>query len=356
MAKKNSSVLLGIGIVLVVTGIIGGITATYVAYRVGTDGRRPYDGSEDGPGSVEIVTNYDDYDYDYDSVPEMPDFQAPAGGPEADDGELHDARNTDVSYGFQEGFWAESQTRHLDAYDKDVYCEFAVKYPILMGDFEHRDEINALLKSTALKTVHDYYDDPDADAVAFVDKAAEGSDFFIPEGADAYLMSTVDYAVTYNNENLISVCYSDHHCLGSQLAEFIEFRTLNINLQTGEVYALDDALTVTDDIATSFIDNLVQTSGVDDNQNGTIEDSECSPVAIAGRDALVQALKGEGELAGRRVSTRLFIDGNGKPNLGVNYWVSGEGAFVRGWWDVTITDEQLEAARKECGLWELISE
>ena len=348
MAKKNGTAFLGIGIVLVVIGLFGGLVALPIAVSMNVDHHRPYNGDESE--SVEIITPYDN-----NTLPEFPDVGTNAGGPEADDGELHDARNIDVSYQFQEGFWAESHTEHLKAYDMDVNCEFAVKYPVLLGDLEHLDAINALLRSTAMETVHTYYEDPSADAVNMVKKTTEGSSDFLTSGADAYLMSKVDYAVTYNNENLISVCYSDDYCIGSMMAEFVELRTVNINLQTGEAYVLDDALTVTEDIATSFVDNLVQTSGTDANKDGVITDDECSTVAIAGRKALVEAVQGKGELAGRRIRTCLFVDGNGKPNLGVNYWVSADDAFVRGWWDVTITDEQLEKARKDCELWNLLS-
>ena len=34
--------------------------------------------------------------------------------------------------------------------------------------------------------------------------------------------------------------------------------------------------------------------------------------------------------------------------------VSGDNAFVRGWWDVTVTDEQLRKARRDSTLWELL--
>lgn len=348
MAKKSSAALLGIGAVLVAIGLVGGLTALTVSYRV--DHRRPYNGDEHG--SVEVITPYDDNS----TLPEFPDIDTNASGPEADDGELHDARDIDVSYQFQEGYWAISQTEHLDAYDMNVNCDFSVRYPVLTGDLKHLDSINALLRSTAMETVHTYYEDPDADTVKFVKKITEDAQDFITTGADAYLMSQVDYAVTYNDENLISVCFSDSFCAGSLLAQFIELRTVNINLQTGEVYVLDDALNVNESIATSFVDNLVQTSGVDENQDGVIEDSECSTVVLAGRDALIEALQGRGELAEKRIRTCLFIDGNGKPNLGVNYWVSGDDAFVRGWWDVTISDEQLKEAAKECELWDLLPE
>ena len=292
------------------------------------------------PTSVELVT----------STP----LAQTTGDSSADDGELHDARNLDVSYRFREGFWAKSQVEHLDAYDMDANCSFSVSYPVLAGSGEHIEEVNALLRETAMKTVHTYYEDPSDETVKKLKTVlGDSNDPVLEEDTDCFLQSHVTYAVSYNTEDFISVCFSDNFCMGSILLEFVELRTVNVNLKTGEVYELDDALEVDEEIANSFLDNLVLKTGHDENGDGVITDDECLPVSIAGREDFVAALRGEGPWA-ERVQTCLFVDGEGKPNLGATYWVSNDDGIARGWWDVTITDDQLEMTRKDSGFWGML--
>ena len=329
---------LTIGVVFAIVGLLGGMLALGALvghYTMSHSGRRS---REVMP--VEVVHRYSGGD--------------DAGDPAADDGELHDARRTDVPYELQEGMWSLSGTKSLRSYDMDVECAFVVRYPVLEGDLPHVDKINALLRSVAMESVRTYYEDPSDETVAIVRKMAKDSGKYAPEDADALLSSTVDYAVSYNDEKLLSVCYSDEYYVGSVLLGFISLRTVNVNLETGESYELDDVLDVSEEMATSFVDNLVKTTGVDANGDGKIVDDECETIAIAGRDALEEALQGKGDLGSDRMRTSLFIDGNGQPNLGATYWLSGDGGTIRGWWDVTITDKQLKAAKKDSGLWELL--
>lgn len=279
------------------------------------------------------------------------------GGVGADDGELHSALNTDVSYTITTDHYRRDKTEQVEAYGKKVYCHFEVSYPQVSDDVAQAKRINRLLRRTACESVNTYYREPSANTVERVmsvvdedEDAANG----LPDNAEMLLESTVDYAVTYNSEDLLSVCFADEYYMGTYAAGFVALRTVNVNLKTGEVYELADVLTVDDEIARSFVDNLVQESGEDANGDGVIDDSECFTIGLCGREAFEQGICGEGELAGPRVITCLFIDGNGQPNLGVTYWISGRSGFVRGWWDVTVTDEQLSAARKESSLWDAL--
>jgi hypothetical protein len=260
-----------------------------------------------------------------------------------------------VDYQMREDMWAISEVQHVDAYDMDIACSFMIRYPVLENAGKHTDEINQLLQNTAKQTVRTYYEDPDQDTIERFRRLVAESGDFKPSNADALLSSTVDYAITYNNDRLLSVCFSDSYYLGSDAGGFIQLRTVNVDLRTGKVYELDDVLSVDRVVASSFVDNLLRTNGEDANGDGRIEDDECFTVKLVGREALVEALQGTGELAENgRVSTCLFVDGNGQPNLGANYWLSSDGGFVRGWWDVTISDAQLEDVRKESKFWKLL--
>ena len=347
MSSRQSSLNVGIvvGIVLAAVGVIGclaGLGVWGASHSYSSTPEEHTSTPDDDGGSVVIGTTPD------------PDFWSNLGGPGADDGELHDSRNNNVDYQIREEMWGIAQTEHLDAYDMDVDCTFEVRYPKLADAGSHTDEVNELLKSTAMHTVRTYYEDPSDETVEMIKKLVSGSHDFIPAGADAMLSSEVDYAVSYNDARLLSVCFSDTYYIGSEALGFVRLRTVNVDLKTGKTYELDDVLTGDEDVATSFVDNLVRTSGTDENDDGRIDDDECSTVRIAGREALVEALQGKGKLAEERVDTCFYVDGNGQPNLGANYWVSGDDGFVRGWWDVTITDEQLENVRKDSRFWKLL--
>ena len=349
MEKNNNGKLLAWGLALSIVGIC--VTLVGFARHFARDTRprvtyEPPAYPEDiEPNSVDITTPFDDI------------LNVTTGDAGSDDGELHDARTKNEHYTLEEGFWAQSDTAHHDAYDMDIQTTFAIKYPKVKGDLKNADKINETIRAVAMKNVDRYFNDPSEDDVNVVKRMTEGQEYNmgVSEGADALLSSTVEYAVSYNDDNLLSVCFSDNYMIGNYYAEFLELRTVNINLQTGETYVLDDVLTVDDAIANSFVNNLVRYTGEDTNEDGKVTDDECFGVSLVGREALVEALQGRGELVPNRVKTCLFIDGNGKPNLGVTYWLSKDDiGFTRGWWDVTITDEQLAAARKDSKLWELL--
>lgn len=281
-----------------------------------------------------------------------------------DDGELHDARSTNAGYSFVEERYELNDVEQLNAYDADVRCEFNVSYPQLVGAGEHTEAINNLLRSTARDTVERFYESPSKDDVAWVRRIVAGSgttdsedeyDLLAPEGADLLLSSDVDYAISYNNDRFVSVCFSDTYYLGNFSFGRVVLRTVNVDLQTGERYTLDDVLRVDDALAHAFVDNLVRHGGIDKNEDGLLSDDECLTVRIGTREALVDALKGSGELAEEgRVDTVLFVDGDGRPNLGANYWVSSGAGIVRGWWDVTIEDEMVEELRIDSPFWDLL--
>lgn len=269
-----------------------------------------------------------------------------------DDGELHNGWNDAVSYRVREGRDAESGIKSSADYGMHVAVDFDVTYPQLLGDGEHIEEINEVLRDTALSFVNEYWEHPTKDAIERVKTSVEVSTLGVPEDADALLSSDVTWAVTYNNEDFISVSFSDSFCIGSFSGEYLRLRCVNANLKTGEVYTFDDVMRMDETIAARFVDTLLVNAGEDDNGDGQVTEDECFSVSIIGRQAWIDALMGRGDYAHRVVPT-FFVDEKGRVNLGVSYWLGNDNGIVRGWWDAYLTDEELEDARKDSTFWTL---
>ena len=261
------------------------------------------------------------------------------GGIDADDGELHDAWNKSVSYSYTEGEYSREGIESIDYYNKTIGYDFDVEYPQLTGDIANLEEINKTIRDTAMAFVIATYENPTSESREMLEAyAVEG--YGVPKAVDAILESDVDYAISYNNEDFISICFSDEYSIGSWAGGFVSLRTVNVNLKTGEVYTLDDVLNINDEIAAAFIDNLAKYDG------GNAEKT-------AGRDSFIGALQGKGSEADN-VSTTFYIDGNGKVNFGATYRFASSESMARGWWDYTLTDDQLNAAKKDSSMWDCI--
>ena len=270
-----------------------------------------------------------------------------------DDGELHNGWDSSVSYGVTEERYAKSEILYSKDYDCKVGVDFNVTYPQLVDAGEHTDEVNEAIRTSAISFVDEYWDHPTEDAVRLLKGVIDVSLLGVPEDADALLSNEVTWAITYNTPDFISVSFSEEFCVGSWAGEFIRLRTVNANLKTGELYTFDDVLAINEDIANAFVDTLVENAGEDNNGDGYYAEDECFSVTVVGREEWVRALLGKGEFA-RRVIPTFFIDEKGRVNLGVTYWMSGDNGYVRGWWDTTLTDEQVAAVRKESSMWDLV--
>ena len=301
----------------------------------------------EGIEGIEDLEELFDYYHDFGGQDPEGFYGTPApasNDPAADDGELHDGWNSKVGYDYKnEAYRHENDREHVDAYDMDLYVSFSIDYPQLEGDLEHLDKINALIRDEAMAFATKSYLEPDPDFVATFKKLVDEEKKRLGDQADAqeyFLLEALDYAITYNSDKLISIVFSDESYAATAQAHVLKAHTLNINLETGEAYTIDDVMTVTDEMADHWIDNLEKTAGK-------------STVEGIGRDALKASILGEGEKASR-TETSFFVDANGKVNLNVNWWFDPSEGGSRGWWDVTLTDDELAKAKKDSSFFSLL--
>jgi hypothetical protein len=302
-----------------------------------------------GQGSNNDSTSYD-YNYSDNEITQPDDSSGTdsstgtdsgtTGGVGADDGELHDAFDSSVNYSADYDTYtysgsAESIGSLTHKYDIDIN----VNYPVIVGDFENIDEINATIKDTAMAFVDNTFTKQESDS--FYYKLLESSDENLGSDETGVLSDQVSYAITYNTDHFISICFSDQYLAGSVYSEFVELRTVNINLDTGEVYTFDDTLNMTEEIADAWISNM--------------QEQDSTAIDVMGVEGTKELIMGETDEDFRAYHC-MFVDGNGKVNVGITFWFSNDGAISRGWWDVTLDSSVLDPAIKDSSstFWTLI--
>lgn len=337
-------------IIAVVTAVMLVVVATGLAYRSGrNEAAGRYGATANGyEGSLT------------DLIPDEYLAGTPEGGSSRlanrgravadDDGELHVGWDDSVSWSFEEERYEQSGIVDSKELVMQVLTDITVDYPQLVDAGEHTDKINAALRDAAMHTVDSYLLKPDDGARQLLARMSENVFSYL---YDVVLESDVTWAITYNTEDFVSVSFSDAYTLGYAGNGFIDLRCVNANLKTGEVYAVGDVIELNESIANAFVNAVAANSGEDLDGDGTVSDAECTTIALVGRDAFVQGILGKGDLAHQTDAT-FFVDEQGRVNLGITYWLSTNGGWVHGWWDVTLTDKLLEGAKKDSSFWALL--
>lgn len=265
-----------------------------------------------------------------------------------DDGELHDGWRDDVSYTKTEEHFEQHEEVDSEAHGARIRVDIDIVYPQFEGEGAHIAELNEAVRKAAMSFREDFVENPTESALSTVKKLSEAS------SEPVEIADTAVGAVTYNTEDFVSVSFSDLCHVGTGYSDLISLKCVNVNLKTGQVYTLDDVLTLNEPIANAFVDALVQNAGEDDNGDGEATEDECLSVSVIGREAWVQALMGEGDYA-TRVTPTFFVDEKGRFNLAASYGLSNERkGYVYGWWDATISDKLLEGQKKDSDFWALL--
>lgn len=265
-----------------------------------------------------------------------------------DDGELHDGWNANAGYTYDDVYYGVAETKDMITYGYSFNVDFDVHYPQLSG-IPNQDAVNEAIKQKALAFVNDAYINQsgpwfnqvksDADGL-FAYYAHQGSQ--ISSDTNLKMQNEVVYAITYNNPHFISISFNNEVNDTGLTGSYLYLTTLNINLDTGQVYTLDDILTLSQDMAASWVDNQSK-QGSDSNDM----------VETVGSDTLAADIMGTGPDAADFAST-FFVDKDGRVNLNVDYRVTIDSGYQNGWWDVTLANDQIEASKKDSDFWNLL--
>lgn len=118
-----------------------------------------------------------------------------------------------------------------------TYVDFYVNYPSVTGlkDPDVEKKVNEFLETCAKKTVDEIYEHPSEEIKERVLNAS------VPT-----LVSYVNYKICYADESFLSIAFEDYCYKGSEEYYDLGFRTLNINLEDGNIYQVKDIVELSD--------------------------------------------------------------------------------------------------------------
>ncbi|MCU6735219.1 GNAT family N-acetyltransferase [Diplocloster agilis] len=215
--------------------------------------------------------------------------------------------------------------------DKET-VDFRIFYPRIEG-LQNADELNEKIKAMAMATANRTY--------------LERDDHFMDslEGLNQYYFaSDVQYRVTYQGGELLSIVFEDHYFSGALVLEFLDIRTLNLNLNDGTVYeTFSDIVNVDDAFQSFWYDRMLQEVPRSRVLNGLTQEQF--------RGML------DGEVVDGRYYVNYFLTADGF-ELGFTYHYNsgeeGETVIQRGWMSAPCWDIEMYGFSNDSDFWDLL--
>lgn len=209
--------------------------------------------------------------------------------------------------------------------------DFSITYPQIEG-IDNADELNEKIKAVAMVTANRTYLERDDQFMESLD----GLDHY-------YFASDVQYRVTYQGGELLSIVFEDHYFSGAYVLEFLDMRTINLNLRDGTMYQnFSDIVNVDDTFQSFWYDRMLAEVPHSLVLNGLTQEQF--------RRML------DGEVVDGRYFVNYFLTADGF-ELGFTYhYNSGEEHTViqRGWMSAPCLDIDMYGFSKESEFWELL--
>lgn len=153
--------------------------------------------------------------------------------------------------------------------------------------------------------------------------------------------SNVSFEVTYCDENIFSVVFSDHYFVGSIFAEYIDYRSVVIDLNTGESFKLGAVIDADDDFAEKMYKQLLKKDEEWNERHGF--DSSMMKQAII-----------NGITDDSRYLAYLYITPEGELGIAFSYHYGTDGVIARGCIDLQASDGEIKNIKRDSKLWEYL--
>ena len=306
---------------------------------------------------IDAVTTSDSENLEYTPAPEIDTThyraEATADAVARDDGKLHKSFNRNCGYSYTEHTYShDAEEEELPLYDQyfDDHRKFKIslssKWPVFEG-FDTAQILNDKIQEEAMKTANLYYLHVTKESLAYLHT-------YFREGMTATVISNLDYAVCYNNKDVISIMFEDRMALGNAQNQQMWPRVINFNIKTGKFYEFDDVLTIDEEMAAAWYDAW--------------QNTEITQFGIALRPELIDSLV-QRKVINNHVNAEpfFFLDGDGRVNFAARYmWylapqseedkenMSAGYQRGNGWHDVALNDALLAKNQKDSDLWGLI--
>lgn len=230
--------------------------------------------------------------------------------------------------------WKDSYYTKEESVSQTSYIDFDVAYPEITGlqDDKVQTKINDAIRETAMQTVNDYHLKPSQEMKEKLLKADNG-----------YIVSYVNYKVTYASEDLLSVVFDEQAFTPESENGKVHLRTVNIGLKDGKVYEAKDIFKLNDKFLEAFRTTM-QEEASDEDFLGDYKDDE-----------LKAALEGENEI----LNPEFFIY---KKGIEVGYDINPtaesdeSGDFDYAWVTAPFSFTQAEAYQSDSEFWDLLNE
>lgn len=209
--------------------------------------------------------------------------------------------------------------------------DFDIEYPQVEGLPSGKDqEVNQILRDAAMSSADLFYLQP----------AEEVQEFFNSQ-ENLYLASEVDYKVTYIDENLLSVVFTDHYFLGSMYLEYSDLRARIINLETAEQYEIEDLMVSSPELIRRW-------------RMGILDQNPDSYPGKELEDHVYERML-TGEIVDGRYFANLFLDKNGVW-IGFTYaFQSDDGQRIeRGWTTVPFAWKEFAPYESDHKMWDIL--
>lgn len=206
---------------------------------------------------------------------------------------------------------------------------FDVNYPqITYKDGRDASAVNQILRDCACIWYDKMYPKPQYDSLIYEDGTER-----------LYLVTEVEYQITYMSNDLICVVFCDQYYPGTEFYEAYDLRTRVIDLKTGEEYLLEEVITADEALGQLYYNKLCAV----DELYGELPNLT---------EEIVQETL-YGDIVEGRYYSNLIVS-----NAGVGFGFTmhyGDGRYiVRGWEDVEFSDGELDGYRTDSRFWEIV--